>query len=113
MISVFAAGATPSEPSARIDDACAATQSVDSVMLRKPGPAISTSEMSCIAAESALSASTMAVATSRGFLPTFFASAIAALTCTSALVCFLFAGRMTGSASRHSSPRAEAIALLR
>ena len=68
----------------------------------KPGPLTSTASHT----PSTSSAAAILAATSRGGIPTFFASASAALTCTSANC----EGRSTGSASRCSSPSAAAIA---
>ena len=79
-----------------------ASQASEKVRLMKPGPLTSTASHT----PSTSSAAAILAATSRGGIPTFFASASAALTCTSANC----EGRSTGSASRCSSPSAAAIA---
>ena len=76
------------------------SQSVSKVRLRKPGPLIST------LAGRSVRCSLMAVATSRGFLPSRLARASAALAWTSAN----WLGRSTGSAPSSSDPKASLIA---
>ena len=68
----------------------------------KPGPLISTGCADAVQVEGVHDLA----ATSRGGIPTFLASASAALTWRSAN----WDGRSTGSASRKSSPKAAAIA---
>src|SRR6478609_7516757 len=93
---------TPARSSASTSWSRPAIHALEKVRLMNPGPLTSTESHT----PSRSSAATILAATSRGGIPTFLASASAALTCTSANC----DGRSTGSASRKSSPRAVAIA---